>query len=314
MSAFHTRPALATIRVTGDDRLGYLDDVTSQQLRAVAPGEARGALHLDPHGSVLAVMDVAVREDDLLLLVPEELAGHVLEVLGGRTFLLDATFEASDERVVAVRGVEPPGRVGLLGGLPEPGQLAGRGESLLIGREGGVDVVAPPAALDGVIDELEADGVVEGDDDALEDWRIRAGIPRWGSEIVSGHLPEELGLLPTHVHLGKGCYPGQEAVARMWMLGRPRRRLAVVEVDGEVTPGWETGEGRQRIQVTSVTSDGEVALAFVPGDTESGTQHRGEDAAITIRRVLGDTLDVPGHDPKVTRRRDRSRTGAGSRP
>ena len=267
MTPFSTTADLAVVRVTGDDRQSYLDDVTTQRLADADPGDVVGTLHLDPHGSVLAVMDVVVHPDHLMLLVPRELTGHVIEVLGGRTFLLDATFEEVDQEVVSV------------------------------------DVTDH-------LERLTAAGVEPADQTALEDWRIRAGIARWGREIVSGHLPEELGLLPTHVHLDKGCYPGQEAVARMWMLGRPRRRLAVVDVRGGAEPGWEAGEGRQRVTLTSITSDGATGLAFVPPDTDEGGAFTEGDVTVVVERVVGDTLDVPGHDPSVTRRRDRR--GAGS--
>jgi folate-binding protein YgfZ len=144
---------------------------------------------------------------------------------------------------------------------------------------------------------------------------VAAGRPAWGREVAPPHLPEELGLLPTHVHLAKGCYPGQEAVARMWMLGRPRRRLArvrVADIAGAqlpVAPGWSTGEGRETVEVTCVADDG-TALAFVPGAAEPGSTVTTTDAAITVLEVVGDDPVPPGHDPAMKRRRDRDRSAA----
>ncbi|MFP4234428.1 MAG: tRNA-modifying protein YgfZ [Nitriliruptoraceae bacterium] len=153
-----------------------------------------------------------------------------------------------------------------------------------------------------------------GTDQDLEDARIRAGEPAWGRELAAPHLPEELGLLPTHVHLAKGCYPGQEAVARMWMLGRPRRQLAVVTPTGPVTPGWTAGTGRERVEVTSLTADGSTALAFVPASAAAGDRYgTEEEGAIEVVRVVGAEQVVPGHDPAMVRRRDRGATGPGSR-
>jgi tRNA-modifying protein YgfZ len=71
-----------------------------------------------------------------------------------------------------------------------------------------------------LVGRLRDAGAVDADDAQARSWRVATGRPAWGSEVAPPHLPEELGLLPTHVHLAKGCYPGQEAVARMWMLGR----------------------------------------------------------------------------------------------
>lgn len=299
---------LRRIEVTGDDRVRYLEDVTSQALASAQPGTAHGALYLDVHGAPVAMFDIAVLPDRLGLLVPSDLEKTVLDHLGGRTFLLDATFAATDHVVVALRD-DPDGSVAGAAGLrARPGRCHPGGDVLVVGRDDGVDLVGPAGAVDDAVNALLDAGATRGDAVDAERWRIAAGQPAWGIEVAAPHLPEELGLLPTHVHLAKGCYPGQEAVARMWMLGRPRRRLAKVRVHGDVASGWVTGEGRRRVQVTSVSPDGDLALAFVPGDAEVGARFPDTaDAtpAIEIEAVIGDTAYPPGADPNVTRRRDR---------
>lgn len=311
---FFALAPVGVVQVSGADRTTYLEDVTTQHLTEVSVGRCLGTLHLDPKGNVLATMDVVIRPDDLLLLVPDELVEHATDVLGGRTFLLDATFQLSDRRVLSVRGEAASTMVrDVLGAAPRAGEVTEVEDLLVVGRDGGVDLVAGSDRLDRVGDQLEAAGARPGQEGDLDDWRIRAGIPRWGREIVAGRLPEELGLLPSHVHLAKGCYPGQEAVARMWMLGQPRRRLALLVPSGAVEPGWESGEGRGRVEATSVTSHGDVALGFVPSGAEPGERADGPDgSSVTIERIIGDTLDVPGHDPAVVRRRDRRRSEAGA--
>lgn len=306
MTPFLALGPQVVVRASGEDHRSYLDDVTTQRMADVETDEVRGALHLDAHGNPVAVMDVVFRPDDVLLLVPADCQEHVLEVLGGRTFLLDARFEPTNLAVLSVRGLDHDDVATQLGWpVPEDGRVADHEGRLLVDRPGGFDLVVDRDEVGRVTQELEDAGVAVGTAEDLEDWRIRWGIPRWGHEITAGHLPEELGLLPTHVHLAKGCYPGQEAVARMWMLGRPRRRLAVVRTDGDVTPGWEAGSGRHRAIVTSVTSDGQVALAFVPPDAEGGDRFEAGTSSIVVERAHADTLDVPGHDPRMTRRRDR---------
>jgi tRNA-modifying protein YgfZ len=297
---------LVRIEVTGADRASYLDDVTTQAIRDLAPGHVTSAMYLDVHGAPLAVFDVAVLPDRLALLVPRELVDTVLDVLGGRTFLLDATFTRTDDEVLALRDDEGGAVAAAVGCKARPGRCLPGGDVLVIGREDGVDLVGSAAAIAEVRAQLVEAGAGEGTGEDLEAWRIREGVPAWGHEIVAPHLPEEVGLLPTHVHLAKGCYPGQEAVARMWMLGRPRRRLAQVSVEGPVAPGWETGVGRRKATVTSVAPDGTLALAFVPGDAEVGDAYTGEDGAgLQVRALIGDDPTPPGHDPAVTRRRDR---------
>jgi tRNA-modifying protein YgfZ len=102
----------------------------------------------------------------------------------------------------------------------------------------------------------------ELDEGAFERWRIEAGIPRWGSEIDDRVLPAEAGLTETHVSFTKGCYPGQEPIARQHYRGKLNRRLRVLDVDGEVSPGDELEyEGKKAGRITSAVPG--VALAYV---------------------------------------------------
>lgn len=309
MQSFVALTPQRRIDVTGTDRLAYLEDVTTQHLADLSAGDVRGTLYLDVHGAPLAMFDVAVLADRLALLVPDaDLAATVVEVLGGRTFLLDAAFALTDDRILALRGDDVEA-VAAAAGVPLPphGTVRPAGDGLyLVGRPGGMDVMGAPDRVDRVRAGLVEAGARPGGADDLDGWRVAAGVPAWGAEVVAPHLPEELGLLPTHVHLAKGCYPGQEAVARMWMLGRPRRRLAVVRAKGvPLAPGWETGEGRRRVRVTSVHPDGERALALVPGDATEGEVFGDNGAGVEVLRLVGADDHPPGADPAVTRRRDR---------
>jgi folate-binding protein YgfZ len=102
----------------------------------------------------------------------------------------------------------------------------------------------------------------ELDDVGYERWRIAAGIPRWGCEIDDRVLPAEAGLTETHVSFSKGCYPGQEPIARQHYRGKLNRRLRTLDVDAEVAPEDEVvHEGKVVGRITSA-SDG-VALAYV---------------------------------------------------
>ena len=303
---------LALVEVTGADRVDYLENVTSQRLADAAPGEVRGALHLDVHGAPLQAFEVLVHPERLWLLAPSvEVADAIVEVLGGRTFLADAAFARREDLVAASLRGDDAGDLAVAAHQPVS---IGRWDSddavVRVGREAGVDLLADADDLAVVVDELVAAGAVRGDAADLEDARIRAGEPAWGVEIAAPHLPEELGLLPTHVHLAKGCYPGQEAVARMWQLGKPRRQLAVVTGTVPLTVGVEAGEGRRKVTVTSATRDGEAALAFVPSATAAGDELPGPDGTtLTVSRVVGAGRPVPGADPAVVRRRDARAAG-----
>jgi tRNA-modifying protein YgfZ len=78
----------------------------------------------------------------------------------------------------------------------------------------------------------------EMDESELERWRVESGIPRWGREIDDTILPAEAGLTETHVSFTKGCYPGQEPIARLHHRGKVNRRLRVLEAES-AEPGAE---------------------------------------------------------------------------
>lgn len=291
---------LQVIEVTGADRIDHLDAVTTQRLADARPGEVRGAMVLDVHGAPLATFWVAVHAERLALLAPPASAAHVLEVMARRTFLADVRFEATEAPVWALRGdgITPALDAVGLAGLA-PGHWRPVGDGLVVRHAFGAEVVGEDLAAR----LAELDEVTPADAEALDAARVRAGEPVQGREVAAPRMPEELGLLPTHVHLAKGCYPGQEAVARMWMLGRPRRRLARVLVEGDVDAGWTAGTGRGKVEVTAV-ADGH-ALAFVPADAEVGDRHEGDGGAVAVEAFVGGDRMPPGHDPSVPRRRDR---------
>ena len=92
---------------------------------------------------------------------------------------------------------------------------------------------------------------VEVGDEELERWRIEAGVPRWGAELDETILPAEAGLTETHVSFTKGCYPGQEPIARQHYRGKINRRLRVLEVEAAL-PGDEIRLGEKAVgRVTS---------------------------------------------------------------
>jgi tRNA-modifying protein YgfZ len=98
-------------------------------------------------------------------------------------------------------------------------------------------------------------------EDELERWRIEAGIPRWGAELDETILPAEAGLTETHVSFTKGCYPGQEPIARQHYRGKVNRRLRVLDVEGAAS-GDEIRLGEKTVgRVTSAVPG--RALAYV---------------------------------------------------
>jgi folate-binding protein YgfZ len=122
-----------------------------------------------------------------------------------------------------------------------------------------------------VIDEQPAGE--EASEEEFERWRIESGIPRWGAEIDDRILPAEAGLDETHISFTKGCYPGQEPIARQRYRGKVNRRLRLLDVEAEQVPTGGTEllyEGKTVGRVTSAVPG--LALAFVRVDVPDEAQ------------------------------------------
>ena len=114
-------------------------------------------------------------------------------------------------------------------------------------------------------------GGEEVGEEQLERWRIESGIPRWGREIDDRILPAEAGLDETHVSFSKGCYPGQEPIARQRYRGKVNRKLRVLEIDGEATPGDELVlDGKKVGRITSAVPG--LALGYVRVEVPNDAQ------------------------------------------
>lgn len=296
--AIHRRTD-GVIRVAGPDRIAYLHSLLSQDVEGTKPGDVADFLYLDAKGEHLAAGTMVVHAEHVLLLVPAEIAAAVAERLDRFRFMMqvevsDLTGEWS---LASLRG---PGEVDAPGARSQPGTAAPHGDGLVIrDRDGGVDLLGPTSWVTDRVEEL-----VEDRDLPLasaEDWerhRIATGRPGWGSEIATGRRTQELGLLPTHVHLRKGCYPGQESIAKIFNLGRPRRALAVIEADHVLAAGDTLGEGRRPGEITSAAATGDgrtVALALLPlVDDELPETVDTPDGVVRVRTRVGAGMPLRG--------------------
>lgn len=283
------------VRVTGPERLSYLHTLLSQHLADAAPGTVEDFLYLDAKGNPQAAGRAVVHAEHVALVTPAEVAADLAASLEKFKFMTQVeSVDASGEFALAsVRGPEP---VALTGARDEPMTAVPHGGGLVIrDRSGGVDLLGPG---DWVDERVAGLGLPEASLDDWEAWRIHAGVPGWATEISTGRRAQELGLLPTHVHLRKGCYPGQESIAKIYNLGRPRRALAVVEFDGPVPAGATVDTDGKPGTVTSAasTGTGAVALALLPVDREGqapdevavdGTSGR-------VVRKVGEGQPIPG--------------------
>jgi folate-binding protein YgfZ len=236
--ATYRRPR-SFVAVRGPDAEDFLQRMVSNDVVALRPGESCDALLLTPKAKLIAPLRVWRRGADDFLLLSEPELGEVI-----RSNLLRARFAAMCE-------IEAEEHV----------------SAIVLGEDGG-GIPCPDYGVPAreVLD-TDADGA---DVEELEHLRIEAGTPRWGRELDDRVLPAEAGLDERAVSFTKGCYPGQEPIARLRHRGKVNRRLRVLSTES-ATPGEEIHyDGKAVGRVTSAVPG--VALAYVrtevPDDAE----------------------------------------------
>ena len=190
------------VRVTGPDRLSWLHSLTSQHLTELAPHQWTEALVLSPHGHVEHHLTLVDDGEATWMHVEPGTAPALVGYLDSMRFMLrvDVTDLSTS--------------YGVLSRLSED------------------EVVDELVSRDSILDAVESSGLPLVGHGAFEALRVAAGRPRLGFETDHRTIPHELGWIGPAVHLDKGCYRGQETVARVHNLGRPPRRLVLLHLDG----------------------------------------------------------------------------------
>ena len=242
------------VRVVGPEAADFLERMLSNEVVSLEPGkEARQALLLTPKSRMVAPLRVVREEPETFLLITEaELAETVASTLLRARFAARCEIEVKPYR-----------------GYLHLGPHSGSG---LANREYGVEAWETWGE-----EEREA-----ADPSELEALRIEAGTPAWGKELDETVLPAEAGLDETHVSFTKGCYPGQEPIARLHYRGHPNRRLRVLEV-ADAKPGDEIlHDGKTVGRVTSAVPG--RALGYVRREVpeDAGLQIGGADARLHL--------------------------------
>jgi len=291
------RPDVATVALAGNDVLRYLHAVCTQHTLELAPGDATQALLLSPKGKIEFAFGLAVLEDGALLDTEAATAPALAERLARFVFRYDV---AVGQPVAGAASLLGPGAEDALAaaGLPVPaaGRAEAAGPALVVRRSvAGVDLLGPGASAAAA--RLQRAGAEQGPDELWELVRVARGQPRAGRELTDDVLAEEAGLLGSHVHLDKGCYPGQETVARVHNLGQVQRRLAGLRFQppaggaGDQAPppaprtDLVTDDGRRAGQLRSVVDHprlGQIGLAYVRRVVETGRLVRAGDRVATV--------------------------------
>jgi folate-binding protein YgfZ len=223
------------VAVRGPDAVDFLQRMLSNDMEQDA--DVFAALLLTAKGRIVAPLRVWRRGTaDFLLLTEPELGDAV------RSTLLRARFAAKCE-------VEPEEHTSVL----------------VFGVADGL-----PGELPGTVEVLDGDLEPTLDDEELERARIETRVPAWGKELDERVLPAEAGLDRTHISFTKGCFPGQEPIARLHYRGHANRELRVLDVEG-ARPGNEVRFGDKVVgRVTSAVEG--LALAYVRTEVPDGAE------------------------------------------
>jgi folate-binding protein YgfZ len=273
----------SVVRVAGPDRLSWLNSMTTQELAALPPHTSTEALVLSPHGHVEHALHVVDDGEATWLTLEPGGAPALVEWLLKMRFMLRV--EVDDVTADwAVLG-EPVGRESAPGEplawvdpwpAIAPGGTAYTAPDVdhpAVGRAWR-EVLVPRAELAAVAPPRLAGTWAA---DAL---RVAAWRPRLGFETDHRTIPHEVDWLRTAVHLQKGCYRGQETVARVHNLGRPPRRLVLLHLDGSghelPEPGAEVFAGERKVGFVTTPArhheDGPIALALIKRSTPADIQ------------------------------------------
>ncbi len=283
------------LTVSGADRLSWLHSLTSQHLERLADGAGPEALVLSPNGHVEHHLVLAELAGTTWADVEPGTGAALQTFLDRMRFMLrvEPALVTGDWALLSLVGPRAP-EVLAAAGLPAPetphtvtGLLDGgwvrRMPPLGDGGATTFDLLVPRADLAARADALTAAGAGPAGLDAYEALRVEARRPRLGVDSDHRTIPNELEWLSTAVHLDKGCYRGQETVARVHNLGRPPRRLVLLHLDGISedlsVPGTPVLSGAREVgRVGTVVRHhelGVVALALVK-------QSVAPDAALTV--------------------------------
>lgn len=284
---------LGVVRVTGPDRLSWLTTLSSQVVSDLEPGVSKELLILDPQGRVDFAAGVIDDGESAWLLTEPQFAVSLAEYLQSMKFMLRVEIADVSGDYVGFGTVGAGPAENFAGSLlwddPWPGVAAGGAAYFQGTHPGGrtpLRVFAVPVQGADAFVEAQLRALAGAGESAMvgliaaDATRIAAWRPRASHEVDDRTLPAELDWLRTAVHTDKGCYRGQESVARIINLGKPPRRLVFLQLDGSGAELPELGDaveldGRKVGVVTSVGQHfemGPIALALVKRNLDPTVQ------------------------------------------
>jgi folate-binding protein YgfZ len=283
------------LALTGAGAVEFLNGQVTNELADVPPGEGRYAAFLTHKGKMLGdlrILAVGDNPEDApteLLLDTERVALQALFDMirrfkvGYEVELHKRTLERSLLSLIGPRSREvAAGAAGIeAGAIPSaehahiPARIAGHPTRLIATDAEGMDILCDSDDHDVVREALQHAGAHPASEEAAEIIRIERGRPRYGADMDDTTIPQEAGLNERAVSFTKGCYVGQETVARLHYRGKPNRHLRGLRLSAPAAPGEELRLGERKVgHLSSVALSptlGPIALALVRREAEPGT-------------------------------------------
>lgn len=310
-------PTLDLLEITGSERATWLQGMVTQDVVELPEGQGRYGLVLTIKGRILADFQVYAAPEALLLVIPRAQRDALVAHLDSRLIIEDVTLPAaSTHRIVTLQG-------------PQSGALLGQPASHVAeitvdgvrcwalarshSGETGWDLAVPSDSENAIIAALVAKGAVLASPDALEAARLEAAIPRFGAELDDSVIALEA-LVRDAIHWSKGCYLGQEVIARMAHRGHTNRELRrlLLKNNHDVPAGAELflelggkAVGRVTSSAPSPRKGATLAFAMLRRKAfEPGTRlllADGTSAVVDDAVIRGHVVLQPDNDPSVTR-------------
>ena len=273
---FADRSGRGKLRFTGEQRLWFLHQILTQAFEDMVPGEARDAAFITVHGRMKAYMECVTTEDSLLMHFEPELRDTLPDEIRRYVFATRVDIEDVTGRMGLVLVVGDRWREISSGSAP--GAVLHPTTSL--GAAGGY-IWVERADVPPLLEALAAAGARRAEEAELESMRISHAVARWGRDMDEKTFPQEAGIDRRAVHYDKGCYVGQEAMAKIHFRGKVNRRLALLEADDPIRPGTALNLDDAKVGKVTSATDG-AALALVRYTVEAGTTLDAGGVTVTV--------------------------------
>lgn len=303
-AAILARPAAGVLRLRDADRQDFLQRMTSNNITALRPGQSAVTVLTSPTARVLYVFTVIARDDDLILLPAPGQNQALARHLRGQIFFMDKVkVDDLGEQWTRLRVMGPQAAqaIGALGidAAALPANAASIQETIIVVAQPqyevpGFELIIPTDGVSGITETLSTAGAQPIAEAAFEARRVELGRPAAGAELVEENNPLEAGLAWACAE-NKGCYTGQEIIARQITYDKVTKTLVGLRLEGAVATGSAvTVEGRPVGTVTTVAHspalDAPLALAIIKRPHNApGTQVQIDAQAAVVTALPFDT-------------------------